>query len=150
MKERERQREEAEKEKLRAADQARSDKALLASYGHEDDIIFVRDRKLAQIETSIKATEQTLKSLVAVHARLEKQAADESRGGKSPSDTTKANLAQTEGQIKRHEATIATKRKEQEDIRTQFAADLERYRELRRQGSVKKTTSKAGSGNSAN
>ena len=130
LKERERGKEELEKERKRAAKQARKDRLLLTAYGHEKDILYVRDRKLAQIEASIKASEETLKSLIAVQTRMEKQAAEEQKTGKISEQTAKG-LTQTKAQVARHEAAIAAKRKEQEALRKQYAADLKRYRELK-------------------
>ena len=39
----------------------------------------------------------------------------------------------TRAQIARHESLIADKRQEQEAMRKQYAAELERYRELKKQ-----------------
>lgn len=139
---RERRREELEQEGKRVEARKRRDQLLLSTYDHEDDINFTRDRKLAQLETSIKASEDTLKSLRGALARLETQAAEESRGGKAVSPQTAKGIAQTGNQIAAHEAAIQTTRKEQEAIRKQAAADLERYRELK-QGQASRTTAPA-------
>jgi hypothetical protein len=120
---------EDERKRREAGDRARTDQLLLSTYGHEQDILFVRDRKLGQIESSIKATEETLKSLRAALARLEQQAAED-KDPKSLEQTQKAVL-QTKAQIARHQATIESRRKEQEAIRAQAEADLKRYRELK-------------------
>jgi hypothetical protein len=61
--EREKRKDELEREKRSAEDSIKRDKILLSTYGHEDDIILVRDRKLAQVESSIKASEDTLNNL---------------------------------------------------------------------------------------
>ena len=104
---------------------------LLSTYGVEDDIIYIRDRKIAQIESSIKASEETLKPLRAALSRMEAQAADEGKDAKA-ADTTAKNIEQTRGQIARHEGAIAVKRQEQEALRNQYARELERYRELKK------------------
>ncbi|GMR04070.1 MAG: hypothetical protein BMS9Abin22_605 [Gammaproteobacteria bacterium] len=131
LKERERRREELEKERKLAEAQARKDRLLLTTYGNEKDILYVRDRKLAQIEASRQASEETLKSLRAVLTRMEKRAAEEQKGDKISEQTAKG-LAQTKSQVAKHEAAIAAKRKEQEALRKRYAADLERYRELKK------------------
>ncbi len=124
LQERARRKAEIEEERKRIAEQERRDTQLLATYGHEDDIKYIRDRKLAQIEATITATTQTLKPLRAALARMQ---AD----GK-PSKEVAEQIAQTQAQIARHEAAIAAKRQEQDVIRGQAAADLKRYRELKR------------------
>lgn len=131
LKEREAQRESIEAEQARAAEQQRKDALLLSTYGVEEDIIYIRDRKIAQIESSIKASEQTLKPLRAALARMEAQAADESKDPKAAEVTAK-NIETTRNQIARHEAAITAKRQEQETLRQQHASELERYRELKK------------------
>jgi hypothetical protein len=131
---RERRREELEREKLNAEEQAKRDKILLQTYAVEDDIILVRDRKLSQLEATIKASEDTLKSLNAALARMETQKQGDT-DAKALAQTEKG-IAQTKGQITRHEASVAQKRKEQEQLRKQYAQDLERYRELKQKAAT--------------
>ncbi len=121
---------EEERKKEAAAEQKRNDQLLLATYGHEDDIIFVRDRKLAQIEASIAASEGTLKSLRASLTRQEAEAAEDSGDPKALAKAQKI-VTQTKTQITKHEEAIATQRKDQEAIRVQADADLKRYREIK-------------------
>lgn len=118
-----------------AKERAKRDALLLATYAHEDDIIYIRDRKIAQLESMIKASSDTLVPLRATLARLEEQAAAEQKAGGVTEQTTKA-LEQTRSQIAKHEAAIEQRRREQEAIRAQAQADLERYRELKGQSSA--------------
>jgi len=131
LKAREEQRETIEAEQARATERARKDTLLLSTYGVEDDIIYIRDRKIAQIETSVKASEETLKPLRAALARMEAQAADEGKDAKT-AETTAKNIEMTRNQIARHEGAIAVKRQEQEALRKQYTGELERYRELKK------------------
>jgi hypothetical protein len=131
LKAREEQRETIEAEQARATERARKDTLLLSTYGVEDDIIYIRDRKIAQIETSVKASEETLKPLRAALARMEAQAADEGKDAKT-AETTAKNIEMTRNQITRHEGAIVTKRQEQEALRKQYTGELERYRELKK------------------
>jgi hypothetical protein len=111
-------------------DQKKKDQILLSTYGHEDDIKFVRDRRLAQVEASIKASNETLKSLNNVLTRLLKQAEDEQKTGKV-SPETENQIESNKKQIAGREAEIAQKRREQDAIRTDAENDLTRYRELK-------------------
>lgn len=133
LKQREAQREELARQKQEAEERRRRDEMLLSSYGHEDDIIYARDRKLAVLEANIKAAEETVKQL---RAALERMQAQRPGGGKGAEEVDK-NIARTREQIARHEAAIAAKRQEQEQIRKQYQADLERYRELKSQPPAK-------------
>ena len=133
---RERQRVEAERQRKLEEEQARRDALLLSTYGHENDILYVRDRKLEQLESSVSASKETLNSLRATLERLEKQAAQEQRGGGAVSEDTGTNIERSKAQIERHEAAIVAKRKEQENLRQQYDAELKRYRELKQRQAI--------------
>jgi menaquinone-dependent protoporphyrinogen IX oxidase len=131
LKEQEARKEVEESEKQRAVDQTKKDALLLSTYGVEDDITYIRDRKIAQIEAFIKASEETLKTLRAALARLEAQAIEENKTGKGDPSTAK-NIEQAQKQIARHEGVVAEKHKEQDALRQQYAAELARYREIKK------------------
>ncbi len=133
VQQREQQQAELEEARKRAEEQARRDEQLLATYGHEKDIIYIRDRKLAQIEYTISAASETMKPLRAAMSRMQAEAGKiRERGREVPADLS-SQITKTQAQIIRHEAMIATKRREQEAITQQAEADLERYRELKTQ-----------------
>lgn len=129
LKQQEAQREELARQKQQTEEQRRRDEVLLSSYGHEDDIIYARDRKLAVLEANIKAGEETVKQL---RAALERLQAEKPASGKGAEEAEK-NITRTREQIARHEAAIAAKRQEYEQIRKQYQADLQRFRELKSQ-----------------
>ncbi len=130
---RERRKDEIEHAKQDADERAKRDQILRQTYAVEDDIILVRDRKLSQLEGTIKGTEETLKSLRNALARLEaqRQSEKEKEDKKSLAKTEK-DIAQTKVQIERHEMLVLKTRQEQEKLRKQYAEELERYRELKR------------------
>jgi hypothetical protein len=99
--------------------QERRDRQLLATYATEEDIRIGRDRRTNDLDTHIRAAEETLKTLRATLDRMQGQA-DQAQ-----------NIAKTEAQIARHEAALVERSKEREAIQTQFEADVARYRELR-------------------
>jgi len=140
LKEREARQETEAAEHQRAAEQTKKDALLLSTYGGEDDINYIRDRKIAQIETSIKASEETLKNLRAALARMEAQAADEGKGDKAADQSTVKNIEQTKKQIARHEGVVAERRKEQEALRKQYAGEMERYRIIKKTQATKAPT----------
>lgn len=133
LKERKAHQEVEEAEQQKAKEQARKDALLLSTYGSENDITYIRDRKIAQVETIIQASNETLKSLRAALARMETQA-NESKG--DVDKTTVKNIEQTKAQIARHEGLIAEKQQEQGALREQYAKELQRYREIKKQPSA--------------
>ncbi|HEX9627590.1 MAG TPA: DUF4124 domain-containing protein [Acidiferrobacterales bacterium] len=121
LRERDTRKAEIEQEKRDAEEAERRDKLLLSTYGHEDDIGFVRDRKIADLDAQIAASQDTMKSLTAALERMRKQTGEEA--GKS--------VANTEAQIAKHEAHIQVLRKEQESLRVHYQKELERYRQIK-------------------
>lgn len=119
-------------DQAKAKEQAKKDELLLATYANEADIAYIRDRKLAQLESMIRASTDTLTPLRATLGRLEAQAAAEEKAG-SPTDQTRKALEQTRQQIAKHEITIAQKRQEQEQVRARADEELTRYRVLKAQ-----------------
>ncbi len=122
---------EEEKAKKLAAEQRRQDEIMLATYAVEADITLTRDRKLADVDTQIRSSEQTLKSLQNSLKRLQTQAAEEQRGGKPVSAQTTKTIANNEAQIAKHESLIKKMQKDKEAIRVQYDAEVIRFRELK-------------------
>lgn len=135
------QRTQEQEEQARMQEQAKKDELLLAAYANETDLIYIRDRKLAQLDVNIKAAEETLKSVRAALANIEAQATDEQKSG-AISPATAKTLEQSRAQTAKHEAAITAKKQELETVRTRYDAELERYRALKRglkPGSLSKT-----------
>jgi hypothetical protein len=53
------------------------------------------------------------------------------KGDKKALAQTEKSIAQTKSQIEKHEGAIAVLRRDEEQVRKQFDADLARYRELK-------------------
>jgi len=121
----------AEKAKEAAAEQKKRDKTLLDTYALEDDIVYARDRQVAQLNNSIQSGEETLKSLTAVRDRMRAAATEEKETKGSVSQNTLTNLDRAEKQVEQHTKNLDAKRKEVIDIRNRYDADLQRYRELK-------------------
>ena len=123
--------EKLEKAKEAAAEQQKHDKTLLDSYAVEDDIIYARDRQVAQLNNSIQSGEETLKSLTAVRDRMRAAATEEKETKGAVSKNTLTNLERAEKQVEQHTQNLDKKRQEVVEIRNRFEADLNRYRELK-------------------
>lgn len=94
--ERERRKDETEREQHNAEERAKRDKILLQTYAVEDDIVLVRDRKLSQVEATIKASEETLKSLRNALTRMETQKqSEQEKDDKKALAQTEKGIAQT-------------------------------------------------------
>ena len=107
---------ENERKKKLQEEQDKKDQLLLSTYGLEKDIIYIRDRKISQIENSITASKATLTSLEKTLERQKKTGVDEKQ------------IKRTEAQLATHQAVIKGKRQEQEELKKKYAADLKRFR----------------------
>jgi len=114
-----------------AADQASHDRMLLATFSTEDDMVMTRDGKIAAIDAQLRATRERIEKLEIGLSQRTHEAAELERSGKPISDALHEEILGTRGQIQRHLDYIASKRREQEDMRTQFEADILRFRELK-------------------
>jgi len=129
----------ADEEKKRLeAEQKKHDDQLLASYTHEDDIVYISKRKTAEIDAQIRSANETLGSLQKSGERLQKQAADEQRATGKISPQTEKSLAGNKAQVERQETKIREMKAEQQRLKAQYQADLERFRELKRRAPAKK------------
>lgn len=114
-----------------AAEQAAHDRMLLATFTTEDDMVMTRDGKIAAIDGVLRVTRDRIDNIEENLSQLTREAAELERAGKPIPDTLHEEILGARGQIQRYLDYIASKRREQEDIRAQFEADIRRFRELK-------------------
>lgn len=119
-----------EQEQL-AAEQASHDRMLLATFTTEDDMVMTRDGKIAAIDGVLRVTRGRIESIETNLSQLTREAAELERAGKPIPETLHEQILGARGQIQRYLDYIASKRREQEEIRAQFEADIRRFRELK-------------------
>jgi hypothetical protein len=128
-----------EEEKLRQAEfaeRANLDRVLLQTFSNEDDLALTRDGKLAVIEARITVVQNRIVELERNRRVLQEQAATEERAGRGLSAGLLQGLAQVDRQLGDNRQFISEQRREQDQIRSRFAADLTRLRGLK-SGSLK-------------
>jgi hypothetical protein len=130
LKARERNKTNTDSQRKQTEEQSKKDDQLLTTYDSENQIIAARDRKLAELESQIRATGEILNTLRAALNRMQTQAAKEKSGG-NPAQDAGGSIAKTEAQIARHEAASAEIKKQQEAINSRYQAELDRYREIK-------------------
>jgi len=123
--------------KQQRIEQAKQDKLLTASYAHEDDIIYERNRKIKDLESGIESGTATLNSLRAVRDRAQKRAVEEKTGSKGVSKTTQKTLSSAERQVKRHEQVLEEKNRELEEMKLYYENALVRYRAMKQRKAAK-------------
>jgi len=122
----------AQKEQERiAAEQASHDRMLLATFTNEDDMVMTRDGKIAAVDGQLRVTRDRIDKLELNLAESTREAAELERAGKPIPDSLQKEILTSRGQIQRYLDYIDSKRREQEAIRTQYEADIRRFRELK-------------------
>jgi hypothetical protein len=111
-----------------AAEQARRDKAMLASYTSVADIDAKRVRTVAGAQADIKTAQERLEAAEARREKLLKSA--ERYGDKPMPEALKANLRDSETELVARQANLADKKKELVLIEEHFDHDRRRFLEL--------------------
>jgi len=119
----------AEQRKLEEEQRAR-DRVLMTLYQSEDDILLVRDGKLAQVDAHITIKQKQLSRLKERLRKLQGQAAAAERSGRRLNKKEKENLAATKQQIESGYSYLLDKEGDKQRITNNYARDLERFRQL--------------------
>ncbi|MBF8268413.1 MAG: hypothetical protein HW386_122 [Gammaproteobacteria bacterium] len=123
----------AELEKQQVVEErARKDKILLDVYTKVEDIEKVRDDNIRAIQARITLAKSHIdKTQVDLDKRIQ-SAAEVERGGKTPNEAMLKDIEDLKQRIKNNEDFIAEREKEIENIRANYAADIERFKELKK------------------
>ncbi len=128
---------EAELKRLKAEEQRlieqqrQKDRVLLRTFRTEDDILMTRDGKLATIDASIQIIRSNIRRFKLKLAEMQRNAANLEREGSKISPNYLKEIENTRQQLKHYYASIIRKEQSKESIRQQYAADLQRFRELK-------------------
>jgi hypothetical protein len=123
--------EKAAAEKAIADEKARSDQVLVMSYSTEEDLTRAQNAELSAIDTAIDTTRRQIDMQQKSLAELLASAAEAERGGHEVPPAVAANIGKVRAQIEQQNAFIARKEQEREVAAKEFAAELERYREIK-------------------
>jgi len=117
--------------KQQQAEQRNYDHILLDTYGKVSDLEETRDRFIAAIEGLIKVSQHKLANINNEIDKLHKAAANFERDGKVMPDVMRKDISNLQSQIDQENDFIRAQRKQQNDIRAKFAADIKRFQELK-------------------
>jgi hypothetical protein len=118
-----------------ARQRAQRDQTLLSTYVSAKDIEALRDERLAQIEGQVQASSSYIESLATRLGALQERATQfkpystEANARRMP-DELAEDLVRTANEARNQRKALDGKRKEQADMRAQFEADIQRFREL--------------------
>lgn len=107
------------------------DRMLLNTFSTEDDLIMTRNGKVAALDAMINATKSRNESLKKSLDGLRATAAERERNGQPVTPKLHQDIDAMQGQIQANLNYIASKQREQEQLRSEFETDLQRFRELK-------------------
>jgi len=118
-----------------ARQRAQHDQTLLTTYVSAKDIEALRDERLAQIDGQLQASSTYIESLATRLGALQERAmqfkpySSNANARRMPDDLAE-DLVHTANEARNQRKALEAKRKEQADMRAQFEADIQRFREL--------------------
>lgn len=117
-------------EEKRQLEQARRDRAIMATYTSEVEIDLARDRALSTPQQALKGLEPRLKVAAERVAAFRKQQQSYVRAGKPVPDGLAEDLARAESDLERLRGEHRAKQTEIDGIKEKYEADRKRFREL--------------------
>ena len=120
----------AEDDAIKAKEDAQ-DKILLDTYSNTDDIQMTSDGKIAALDSTINLANKRNEKIQINLDKNTATAASAELAGKQPSEDLLKDIDSLERQIKNNDKFIAEKRIEQEDIKKEYAAKIERFNQLK-------------------
>lgn len=118
-------------ERRKLEQQAREDKVLLATFSTIADIEQVREERLRAIESSIRLAEKRTETIQADLNKRIQAAAEAERAGNTPNEALLKDIDSLQRQVNANNTYIAERQKEQEETRSKYAADIERFKVLK-------------------
>lgn len=134
----ERERREIGERRIQAEREAKAqrDRMLIETYLTVEDIERLRDQRLELLDSQYRITEQNISNLRDRQARLAQQVARFKPYNDKPNapplpDHLAEEMVNTVNGMRVYQETLEKTRKEQEDIKSSFTADIERFKELK-------------------
>jgi Domain of unknown function (DUF4124) len=118
-----------------ARQRAQHDQTLLSTYVSAKDIEALRDERLAQVDGQLQASSTYIESLATRLGALQERAlqfkpySSDATAHRMP-DELAEELVRTANETRNQRKALEAKRKEEADMRAQFEADIQRFREL--------------------
>ena len=115
-------------EEHRAAEAARRDRALIASYSSVADLDAKRSRAMAGANAALKLAQERVEASIARKQKLEHDA--ERFRNKAMSENLKGSIRDNESELAARQATLVERQKELVDTQTRYDEDRQRYLQL--------------------
>ena len=118
----------AKEEEARRLEQTRKNRALLATYSSEQDIDVARDRTIADIQKTIKVSQDKQAELAKQRQKLDSEA--EFYKKKTMPAPLQGQIRDNDAEMKAQQDAVEAKQKEIEAAKARYGEEKLRYREL--------------------
>ena len=108
----------------------KQDKILLDTYSNTDDIQMTSDGKIAALESTIKLANKRNEKIQANLDKRTAAAAAAELAGKQPAEDLLKDIQSLQRQIKNNDKFVVDKRREQEEIKKEYADKIVHFKEL--------------------
>ncbi len=106
------------------------DKILLDTYSNTDDIQMTSDGKIAALESTIKLANKRNEKIQSNLDKRTAAAAAAELAGKQPAEDLLKDIQSLQRQIKNNDKFVVDKRREQEEIKKEYADKIVHFKEL--------------------
>jgi carboxylesterase type B len=120
-----------EQEKHKQAEQKRADDILLATFANVTEIEWARDERIEAIDANITLANKQTETIQQDLDKRIQAAADAERGGNTPNDTLLKDIEDLERQMASKKEYIAGLEKEKEATIAEYAASIQRFKNLK-------------------
>ena len=117
-------------EDRKKAEIEKQDKILLDTYSNTDDIQMTSDGKIAALESTIKLANKRNEKIQANLDKRTATAAAAELAGKQPPEDLLKDIQSLQRQIKNNDKFVVDKRREQEEIKKEYADKIVHFNEL--------------------
>jgi len=131
------QRRRAETERL-LKEQQKADALLVKLYSSEEEIVMARDGKLAALDGLNEFARSNIQRLKVKLDKMQKEAADAERSGKTVSKRLLDEIETVRQKIKTTFETIISREQEKREVRAKYMDHLQRYRTIQKLGKLEK------------
>ncbi len=111
--------------------QRRADEVLLRTYRSVDDVVMMRDGKIAAVDVMIQSLKGDIRRQQNQINRAQREAAEQERAGQTIHENTEREIRQAKASIEDTLALILRHERTKQDLFEQYANELERFTRLR-------------------
>lgn len=122
---------ELERQRKLEEEQAAKDRMLLATYTTAEELEMARDGRIQALDAQINVVSGSINTLEKRLSELDQQATQFRNGNKPVPERIQTQIDETRAELLDNQKFLIETRQKQDDIRTKFGQDIERFKKLK-------------------